>query len=911
MDSEEKREEAVSQRARHIPRLAEHDTHPEEASATEPLRQRLEVRLQAFQHETVPAGTATPISTDACVPAPGESRSDETVGERIGHYRLLQVIGKGGMGMVYLAEQEEPIRRRVALKVIKLGVDTEQAIARFAAERQALALMDHPNIARLFDAGATRGGKPFFVMELVRGEPITDYCDRVRLPPAERLDLFMHVCHAVQHAHEKGIIHRDLKPSNILVTEYDGKPIPKVIDFGVAKAVTGPPLTDQTLVTAHGQPVGTLAYMSPEQTGLSGLGLDTRSDIYSLGVVLYELLTSKTPIDKEELKHTTQAEACRLIREKEPPRPSTRLSTLADQDLSTAAQHRGCEPPELVRLVRGGLDWIVMKCLEKERTRRYGNAASLAADLHHYLRHEPVSARAPSLPERLAKLVRRHRAPLVGTGLSLLGASMLATIFVIGYRKPPPRSVGEPPPFPAHASVPSNTSKTALVLARKLSHPEVSTWGDALLGDFDGDGESDVFVTARNKVVVMDLVGGTSKTSPEFWGQRFEGLSIDLVTDLNGDSKEELFLSWRENLTNLAVAVYNQNFFPLKTFHETGSVVELETGLAGDSGLRVLQTIGGHDGVQTKVIAKIGTCYALKPRGILCFDQGTGSLSWAYYVAPHVGKTLTADFNQDGVTDILFGTQSPCNGNKLDDATDDSHSYLYALSGRGRGDLLWRSTTGDEFTSCEPLMADLDGTGTNSILVKVATGHHLRQEVGKVIKYDFQGKVLAHYDAGTDLLSLGVVRLGGDRRPQVLATDRLGRLHVLDSQLRRTRPLIEVAHPRFQSTNDWCAFYLDAATDLNADGEQELVFRSSQVRFISGLNAGQPQADSQVTFWDDNQVLVLSSKLQPLASYLVAERWKWPSGFRILVPRLRRERQSLLVLGQEALLLEFVAARTK
>ncbi len=334
-----------------------------------------------------------------------------------------------------MAQQEEPVRRRVALKVIKLGVDTEQAIARFEAERQALALMDHPNIAQVYDAGTTDTGRPFFVMELVRGEPITDYCDRVKCSPAERLELCIQVCNAIHHAHSKGIIHRDIKPSNLLVADHDGKPVPKVIDFGVAKAIAGQRLTDKTLFTAHGQVVGTLAYMSPEQAGTTGSEIDTRSDIYSLGVVLYELLTSKTPIDKEELKRTAQDEACRAIREKEPPRPSTRLSTLAAKDLSAVAAHRRCEPPKLLSLVKGDLDWIVMKCLEKERGRRYENATGLAADLQRYLRHEPVSARAPSVPYRLSKFALRHRARLVGAGASLLGALLLASAFAVWYGK--------------------------------------------------------------------------------------------------------------------------------------------------------------------------------------------------------------------------------------------------------------------------------------------------------------------------------------------------------------------------------------------------------------------------------------------------------------------------------------------
>ena len=294
----------------------------------------------------------------------------EKPGDRIGHYKVLQQIGEGGCGVVYMAEQEQPVRRRVALKVIKLGMDTKQVIARFEAERQALALMDHPNIAKVLDAGATETGRPFFVMELVRGIKITDYCDQNNLNTEERLKLFVQVCRALQHAHQKGIIHRDIKPSNILVTLHDGVPVPKVIDFGIAKA-TDQRLTDKTLFTQFEQFIGTPAYMSPEQAEMSGLDIDTRSDIYSLGVLLYELLTSRTPFDAKELLAAGLDAMRRLIREKEPPRPSTRLSTMLATDLTTVARQRHAAPPKLIHLVTGDLDWIAMKALEKDRTRRY------------------------------------------------------------------------------------------------------------------------------------------------------------------------------------------------------------------------------------------------------------------------------------------------------------------------------------------------------------------------------------------------------------------------------------------------------------------------------------------------------------------------------------------------------------
>src|SRR5688572_20026439 len=341
-------------------------------------------------------------------------------GDRIGRYKLLQQLGEGGCGVVYMAEQEEPVRRRVALKVIKLGMDTRSVIARFEAERQALALMDHPNIAKVLDAGATETGRPFFVMELVRGIKITDYCDQNNLTTEQRLELFTQVCHAVQHAHQKGIIHRDLKPSNILVTLHDGLPVPKVIDFGVAKATSDQRLTDKTVFTAFEQIIGTPAYMSPEQAEMSGLDIDTRSDIYSLGVLLYELLTGRTPLDPEELRLSGMDEMRRRIRQDEPPRPSTRLSTMQAADLTTIAKHRRADAPKLIHVVHGDLDWIVMKCLEKDRTRRYETASGLAVDIQHHLANEPVAARPPSRAYQFRKLVRRNRTTFAATGAVML-----------------------------------------------------------------------------------------------------------------------------------------------------------------------------------------------------------------------------------------------------------------------------------------------------------------------------------------------------------------------------------------------------------------------------------------------------------------------------------------------------------
>jgi len=377
--------------------------------------------------EQEPSKQMPQVASCECRPAPEPITTEsyhgpgEACGTRIDTYKLLQQIGEGGFGIVYLAEQDKPVHRRVALKIIKPGMDSRQVIARFEAERQALAMMDSQNIAKVFDAGTTDAGRPFFVMELVQGVPITKYCDDNHLTVPERLELFVPVCKAIQHAHQKGIIHRDLKPSNVLVCLYDGQPVPKVIDFGVAKA-TEQRLTERTMFTQFGQIMGTFEYMSPEQAEMSQLGIDTRSDVYSLGVLLYELLTGSTPLQRQRLRAAALAEVLKMIKEEEPPKPSSRLSST--KEVAKIAAARRTEPVKLGRVLRGELDWIVMKCLEKDRARRYETVNGLARDIERYLHDEPVQACPPSAGYRLGKFARRHR-----TALSI--AALLVVLLVL------------------------------------------------------------------------------------------------------------------------------------------------------------------------------------------------------------------------------------------------------------------------------------------------------------------------------------------------------------------------------------------------------------------------------------------------------------------------------------------------
>jgi serine/threonine protein kinase len=424
-------EDTLFEAARNLTGASSRRAFLDEACAGRPeLRVRVESLLEA-------SAQAESFFKDAArfeLPPPGglaeegedlnaETPVTEGLGTRISHYKLLQKIGEGGCGVVYMAEQEEPVRRRVALKIIKLGMDTKSVIARFEAERQALALMDHPNIARVLDAGSTEKGRPYFVMELVRGVRITDYCDQNNLDTGRRLDLFVQICQAIQHAHQKGVIHRDIKPSNVLVTLHDGVPVPKVIDFGIAKA-TEFRLTEKTLFTAYEQIIGTPAYMSPEQAEMSGLDVDTRSDIYSLGVLLYELLTGRPPFDPKKLLQHGLDGMRRTLREQEPRRPSTMVTTLQRTELTATAEHRQAEPPKLISLLKGDLDWIVMKALEKDRRRRYETANGLAMDIKRYLGSEPVLARPPTRFYRLQKLVRRNKVVFAA------GCAVAAALFI-------------------------------------------------------------------------------------------------------------------------------------------------------------------------------------------------------------------------------------------------------------------------------------------------------------------------------------------------------------------------------------------------------------------------------------------------------------------------------------------------
>ena len=436
MDSNQPNEEAIFKVAAEIPSpAARNDYLSQVCGGDEPLRQRVLLLLRAsdgssrfleeppvVDHQRRDSSIDGDWATDALHTADSETPVE------VGPYKIREKIGEGGMGVVYVAEQSQPVQRKVALKIIKPGMDTKEVIARFEAERQALAFMEHPNIARVLDAGATESGRSYFVMELVRGIPITEYCDQVRAAPKERLELFQTVCDAVQHAHKKGIIHRDIKPSNVLVTQVGARPVVKVIDFGLAKATSGQRLTDKTVYTGFMKLMGTPIYMSPEQAGLSGLDVDTRSDVYSLGILLYEILTGTTPLDKTELQKQAYEELYRQIREVEAPRPSSRLSTLNDAERSTIAQHRQTEPKGLLQLLHGDLDVVVLKALEKDRDRRYGSPQELADEISRFLNNQPVLAVPPSQLYLARKYFHRHRAAIL-IATAFLGLLISATAF--------------------------------------------------------------------------------------------------------------------------------------------------------------------------------------------------------------------------------------------------------------------------------------------------------------------------------------------------------------------------------------------------------------------------------------------------------------------------------------------------
>jgi serine/threonine protein kinase/Tfp pilus assembly protein PilF len=432
MNERGEREETIVETALRLPpkERAEYldKTLPNESQ----LRRRVLQAIESANADSPNAASDAPPRLQSTITLrPSVDEPGEKPGDQVGPYKLLEKMGEGGMGSVWVAEQRGVIQRKVALKVIKLGMDTKQVIARFEAERQALALMDHPNIARVFDAGTTQTGRPFFVMELVNGVRITGYCDLHNLSTRDRLALFVQVCRAVGHAHQKGIVHRDIKPPNILVTVHDNAPMSKIIDFGIAKAFAGQRLTDKTVYTAFEEFIGTPAYMSPEQAEMNPLGIDARSDIYALGVLLYELLTGLTPFDAGRLQRLGPDEIRRIIREEDPPRPSTKLTTLAADAQAVIARHRRCDPPSLLGSVRGDLDWIVMKCLEKDRTRRYESAENLAADVQHWLKNEAVVARPPSLLYHLGKRARRHKPALRVASVTLAVTCAAVVVLVV------------------------------------------------------------------------------------------------------------------------------------------------------------------------------------------------------------------------------------------------------------------------------------------------------------------------------------------------------------------------------------------------------------------------------------------------------------------------------------------------
>jgi len=484
------------------------------------LRERVEALLKVHQEDQYFLKSA-----DHMPPTVDIGQITERPGTMIGRYKLMEQIGEGGMGIVYVAEQERPIRRKVALKVIKPGMDSKAIVARFEAERQALAMMTHAHIARVLDAGTTDSGRPYFVMELVKGVPITEYCDKNKLTIRERLALFLHVCQAIQHAHQKGIIHRDIKPSNVLVTLHDGQPMPKVIDFGVAKALNTR-LTDKTIYTEHRQIVGTLLYMSPEQAELSGLDIDTRSDIYSLGVLLYELLTGTTPFTQAELDKAGFDQQRRIICDREPPRASVRISSLGETSTIVAEQRR-TDVRKLHHLLRGDLDWIVLKALDKDRSRRYDTATSLSQDVERYMAHELVVACPPSLDYRMRKFAQRYRAALIT--ITLVVVALTTGITVATWQAVRANNL-------AH-----RLGQTLSNLHRQLVE---QAFLRAIMGDIEGVNE--MLTTARE---AGEISGDAA--ADENWYSTLHGIAFFHRGD-NKQAIEHLSRAWEENPENVS-----------------------------------------------------------------------------------------------------------------------------------------------------------------------------------------------------------------------------------------------------------------------------------------------------------------------------------------------------------------------
>ena len=629
--------------------------------ADEELRRRVERLVDAHMSagRTVEPPSASVTLSEELAPAA------EAAGTTIGPYKLLESIGEGGMGTVYMAEQTQPVRRKVALKIIKAGMDSKQVIARFEAERQALALMDHPNIAKVLDAGTTAAGRPYFVMELVKGIPITDYCDQAHLSPRERLELFVPVCQAIQHAHQKGVIHRDVKPSNVLVTLFDDKPVPKVIDFGVAKA-TAQPLTERTLFTGFGAVVGTLEYMSPEQAAMAGQDVDTRSDIYSLGVLLYELLTGTTPLERMKLRAAGYAEILRRIKEEEPPKPSTRLVESKESLASVAAQ-RKTEPGRLTRLVRGEIDWIVMRAIEKDRTRRYETASGFARDVQRYLDDETVEACPPSASYRLRKFARKNRALLVTAlafaGLLALGAAISTWQAVRATR----------------AEARANRERASATANYELARGAVDSYLSAITEDADLNRAD--FHQLRLKLLETALPFYQSliqRAPGDFWQQSEHARAyhrLGLVYFRTG-ATEAALSNYRQGQAILERLVATPN----GSAHRDGLVVAQQSvGLA----LKELGRLAEAETEYRQALARSEEYAAAAPPGDPHWEAATARASWAFAsVLDREGKTALAEtaYRRAYETSCLLAAKVPYDVTYQDDIARHGEELASLLS---------------------------------------------------------------------------------------------------------------------------------------------------------------------------------------------------------------------------------------